>query len=60
MTAVVLVRSPLRRATDAVVDVFTSPKSGPVMVTAVLFIAMEMLADSSSAFSRASSPARCS
>ena len=46
MTAVVLVRSPLRRATDAVVDVFTSPKSGPVMVTAVLFIAMYLAAGS--------------
>ena len=46
MTAVVLVRSPLRRATDAVVDVFTSPKSGPVMVTTVLFIAMYLAAGS--------------
>ncbi len=39
LTAVVP-ESGLRRGWDRVVDVFTSPKSGPILVTAVLFVIM--------------------
>ena len=40
MTATAVPTSGLGRAWDKVVDVFTSPKTGPVLITAVLFVLM--------------------
>lgn len=40
MTSVTLAPSGLTRARHQIVDVFTSPKSGPILVTAVLFVVM--------------------
>ncbi len=40
MTALTARAGNLRRSTAKLVDVFTSPKSGPVLVTALLFVAM--------------------
>jgi hypothetical protein len=39
MTTLIASLTP-RRLLDRVVDVFTSPKSGPVLVTAILFLLM--------------------
>jgi len=36
-------RNPLQRAGTALTDLFTSPKSGPVLVTGVLFVAMYLI-----------------
>ncbi|MDQ7993468.1 MAG: galactofuranose ABC transporter, permease protein YjfF [Propionicimonas sp.] len=43
MTAIAADRNPLQRAGSALADLFTSPKSGPVLVTAVLFVVMYVI-----------------
>ncbi len=40
MTTLALDRGPLQRAGARIVDLFTSPKSGPVLVTGLLFVLM--------------------
>jgi len=43
VTTIAADRTPLRRAGGVLTDLFTSPKSGPVLVTAVLFVAMYLV-----------------